>query len=241
MDLRGVILAGGTGSRLMPLTTVTNKHLLPVGKKPMIYYPIEKLISVGIKQILIVTGVEHMGDVVSLLGSGKNFNCQFTYKVQDEAGGIAQALSLAENFAGGQPIAVILGDNIFQANLKKHAEKFIAQKKGARVLLKQVSDPHRFGVAQISDTKVIKIDEKPKNPKSDYAVTGIYFYDGAVFDIIKTLKPSGRGELEITDVNNAYIEKGQMSYDMLDGWWSDAGTFESLSRVNELVAKEPPK
>ena len=241
MDLRGVVLAGGTGSRLMPLTKVTNKHLLPVGTKPMIYYPIEKLISAGIKQILIVTGIEHMGDVVSLLGSGKNFNCQFTYKVQDEAGGIAQALALAENFAGRKPIAVILGDNIFQANLKNHAQKFAAQKKGARVLLKQVPDPQRFGVAQISDTKVIKIDEKPKDPKSNFAVTGIYFYDDTVFDIIRTLKPSGRGELEITDVNNVFIEKGQMAYDMLDGWWSDAGTFESLNRVNELVAKEPPK
>lgn len=241
MDLRGVVLAGGTGSRLMPLTKVTNKHLLPVGHKPMIYYPIEKLISIGIKQILIVTGLEHMGDVVNLLGSGKDFGCQFTYKVQDQAGGIAQALGLAENFTGSNRIAVILGDNIFQTSLKSHAEKFMAQKSGARLLLKPVHDPHRFGVAEIAGDKVIGIEEKPKNPKSNYAVTGIYFYDSEVFNIIKTLKPSGRGELEITDVNNYYISKNSLEYDLMDGWWSDAGTFDSLNRVNELVAKEPPK
>ncbi len=241
MDLRGVVLAGGTGSRLMPLTKVTNKHLLPIGQKPMIYYPIEKLTSIGISQILIVTGIEHMGDVVSLLGSGKDFGCQFTYKVQDEAGGIAQALGLAENFASGQNLVVILGDNIFEDGLKKYADRFISQKKGARLLLKQVPDPHRFGVARISDTKVVRIDEKPKNPKTNYAVTGIYFYDAAVFDIIRTLKPSARDELEITDVNNAYIARGLLAYDVLDGWWSDAGTFESLSNVNELVEKEPPQ
>ena len=241
MTLKGVVLAGGTGSRLMPLTKVTNKHLLPIGQKPMIYYPIEKLTSIGIDQILIVTGVEYMGDVVSLLGSGKEFGCQFTYKVQDEAGGIAQALGLAENFAQGQLSAVILGDNVFQANLKGHADKFISQKTGARVLLKQVPNPQRFGVAQISDGKVISIDEKPKKPKSDYIVTGIYFYDATVFDIIRTLKPSGRGELEISDVNNAYIEKGQLAYDILDGWWTDAGTFESLNRANELVINDPPE
>jgi glucose-1-phosphate thymidylyltransferase len=241
MDLRGVVLAGGTGLRLKPLTKVTNKHLLPVGHKPMIYYPIEKLTSIGIEQILIVTGVEYMGDVVGLLGSGREFNCQFTYKVQDEAGGIAQALGMAEGFSNNKPLAIILGDNIFQANLKKYADKFIAQKNGARLLLKKVPNPQRFGVAQISDTRVIRIDEKPKKPESDYAVTGIYFYDATVFDIIRTLKPSGRGELEITDVNNAYIARGQLAYDILDGWWTDAGTFESLSKANELVAKEPPK
>jgi glucose-1-phosphate thymidylyltransferase len=241
MDLRGVVLAGGTGSRLMPLTKVTNKHLLPVAQKPMIYYPIEKLISIGIKQILIVTGLEHMGDVVNLLGSGKDFGCQFTYKVQDQAGGIAQALGLAENFTGPNRIAVILGDNIFQTSLKSHAEKFMAQKSGARLLLKPVHDPHRFGVAEISGDKVIGIEEKPKNPKSNYAVTGIYFYDSEVFNIIKTLKPSGRGELEITDVNNYYMSQNNLEYDLMDGWWSDAGTFESLNKVNELVAKEPPK
>jgi glucose-1-phosphate thymidylyltransferase len=241
MDLRGVILAGGTGSRLRPLTKVTNKHLLPVGHKPMIYYPIEKLTSIGIEQILIVTGVEYMGDVVGLLGSGREFNCQFTYKVQDQAGGIAQALGLAEGFSNNNPLAVILGDNIFQANLKKYADRFIAQKTGAKLLLKKVPNPQRFGVAQISDTRVVRIDEKPKKPASDYAVTGIYFYDSTVFDIIRTLKPSARGELEITDVNNAYIAKGQLAYDILDGWWTDAGTFESLNKANELVAKEPPQ
>jgi glucose-1-phosphate thymidylyltransferase len=240
MSLRGIVLAGGTGSRLMPLTKVTNKHLLPVGQKPMIFYPIEKLTAAGIAEILIVTGVEHMGDVVSLLGSGKDFNCRFTYKVQDEAGGIAQALALAENFAQGQPVAVILGDNIFQANLKSYAEKFIAQGAGARILLREVHDPHRFGVAELADGKIIGIEEKPQQPKSNYAVTGIYFYDGAVYDIIRTLRPSARGELEITHVNDAYIARGQLAYDILEGWWTDAGTFESLTRASELVKNEPP-
>jgi len=241
MALKGIVLAGGMGSRLMPLTKVTNKHLLPIGEKPMIYYPIEKLTQAGIRQVLIVTGVEHMGDVVSLLGSGKEFGCEFTYKVQDEAGGIAQALGLAAGFAGGEPVVVILGDNVFQDSLKGHADSFIAQGKGARVLLKQVADPHRFGVAEICDNRVIGIEEKPKHPKSDYIVTGIYFYDASVFEIVRTLEPSGRGELEITDVNNAYIEKGELAYDIMDGWWTDAGTFESLNRANELVAKEPPQ
>jgi glucose-1-phosphate thymidylyltransferase len=241
MDLRGIVLAGGTGSRLMPLTKVTNKHLLPVGQKPMIYYPIEKLTSIGIEEILVVTGIEHMGDVVSLLGSGKQFGCRFTYKVQDEAGGIAQALGLAENFAQRRPIVVILGDNVFEDNLKDYADKFISQKTGARVLLKQVPNPQRFGVALLSDDKIIAIEEKPKKPKSDYAIIGIYFYDASVFDIIRDLEPSGRGELEITDVNNAYIAKNQLAYDILEGWWTDAGTFESLDRANELVVKKPPK
>ena len=241
MAFKGVVLAGGTGSRLMPLTKVTNKHLLPIGKKPMIYYPIEKLTSIGIDKILIVTGVEYMGDVVGLLGSGKEFSCEFTYKVQDEAGGIAQALGLAEGFSHGDQLVAILGDNIFEANLKQYADRFISQKTGARVLLKQVANPQRFGVAEISDGKVISIEEKPKKPRSDYIITGIYFYDDAVFDIIRTLKPSARGELEISDVNNAYITKGQLAYDILDGWWTDAGTFESLNRANKLVIKEPPQ
>ena len=240
MDLRGIVLAGGTGSRLMPLTKVTNKHLLPVGQKPMIFYPIEKLTAVGIEEILIVTGVEHMGDVISLLGSGRNFGCRFTYKVQDEAGGIAQALALAENFAADHPMTVILGDNIFRSSLKSYADKFIAQKTGARILLKQVAKPQRFGVAELADGKVIGIEEKPEQPKSDYAVTGIYFYDACVFDIIRELKPSARGELEITHVNEAYIAKGQLDYDIIEGWWTDAGTFKSLNRANDLVAKEPP-
>jgi len=241
VTLKGVVLAGGTGSRLMPLTKVTNKHLLPIGYKPMIYYPIEKLTAVGVDEILIVTGVEHMGDVVNLLGSGKVFNCRFTYKVQDEAGGIAQALGMTENFAHGQPLIVILGDNIFWANLKDYANRFISQKTGARLLLKQVSHPSRFGVAQVSEGRVISIEEKPQKPKSDYAVTGIYFYDASVFDIIRTLNPSARGELEISDVNNAYIAKGQLAYDILEGWWTDAGTFESFNKANELVIKEPPQ
>jgi glucose-1-phosphate thymidylyltransferase len=241
MNIKGVILAGGTGSRLMPLTKVTNKHLLAVGKKPMIYYPVEKLISAGIKEILIVTGVDHMGDVVTLLGSGKDFNCRFTYKVQDEAGGIAQALALAEGFANNGGIVSILGDNLFKASLKPYVQKFITQKKGARVLLQQVENPQRFGVAEILKNKVTKIVEKPKRPKTNFAVTGIYFYDNAVFEIIKTLKPSGRGELEITDVNNAYIHRKQLEYDILPGWWTDAGTFESLNTANDLVTNEPPE
>jgi len=240
-NLRGVVLAGGTGSRLRPLTKVTNKHLLPVARKPMIYYPIEKLTAIGIREILIVTGVEHMGDVVALLGSGREFNCRFTYKVQDEAGGIAEALGLAENFANGQSIAVILGDNLFQRSLKEYAQRFMEQKTGARLLLKQVPDPERFGVAEIRDGKIVAIEEKPRKPKSDYAVTGIYFYDVSVFEIIRTLKPSGRGELEITDVNNAYIQRGQMACDVLDGWWTDAGTFDSLTRASEMVSREPPE
>jgi glucose-1-phosphate thymidylyltransferase len=241
MYLKGIVLAGGTGSRLMPLTKVTNKHLLPVGQKPMIYYPIEKLTSIGIEEILIVTGVDHMGDVVNLLGSGKNFNCRFTYKVQDNAGGIAQALALAENFADNQPIVVILGDNIFQNSLKDYADKFLVQQNGARILLKQVANPQRFGVPEFVDGRIIGIEEKPQEPKSDYAVTGIYFYDVNVFNIIRTLKPSARGEYEITHVNDAYIARDQLAYDILDGWWTDAGTFESLNKANELVSENPPQ
>lgn len=230
--MKGVVLAGGTGSRLFPLTKVTNKHLLPVGKKPMIYYPIEKLIEGGMEEILIVTGTEHMGDVVSLLGSGKDFKCRFTYKVQDEAGGIAQALSLAENFAGGDSITVILGDNVFEDSLKAQAEKF---KKGATLFVKEVSDPHRFGVAEIKGDKIIGIEEKPKAPKSNFAVTGIYMYDNKVFEYVKTLKPSKRGELEITDVNNHYIKDSTCRYELFKGYWTDAGTFDSLYRANDLV------
>jgi len=185
--------------------------------------------------------VEHMGDVVGLLGSGREFGCRFTYKVQDEAGGIAQALGLAENFANQQPLAVILGDNVFQGSLKGHAERFLTQEAGARLLLKQVSDPHRFGVAEIRDGQVLGIEEKPARPKSNYAIIGVYFYDAGVFDIIRTLKPSGRGELEITDVNNAYIRKGQLTYGVLEGWWTDAGTFDSLVRASDYVLKEPPE
>ncbi|HBC86874.1 MAG TPA: spore coat protein [Lentisphaeria bacterium] len=239
--MKGVILAGGTASRLRPLTNVTNKHLLPVGRKPMIYYPIEKMTGAGIEDILIVTGVDHMGDVVGLLGSGKDFNCRFTYKVQDQAGGIAQALSLAEDFAHGTPVAVILGDNIFEDSMKPYLDKYLKQKKGASILLKSVKDPQRFGVAEVKGDKVLSIVEKPKQPKSDMAVTGIYFFDGEVFDIIRTLKPSARGELEITDVNNEYIRLGTMTWSKMSGWWSDAGTFESLSNVQKLVEENPPR
>lgn len=232
--MRGVVLAGGTGSRLFPLTKVTNKHLLPVGRKPMILHPIEKLTSAGITEIMIVTGVEHMGDVVTLLGSGKDFGCRFTYKVQDEAGGIAQALGLCEQFGKDSKIAVILGDNIFTDDLGHSVRAFDEQKSGAMILLKKVSDPHRFGVPELSGDRIVRIEEKPKQPKSELAVTGIYFYDPDVYSIIRTLKPSGRGELEITDVNNAYIARGTLTYRVLEGDWTDAGTFESLRIANEL-------
>jgi len=233
--MKGIILAGGTGSRLFPLTKVTNKHLLPVGKEPMIFYPVKRLVEAGIGEILIVTGVDHMGDVVTLLGSGREFGCRFTYKVQDEAGGIAQALGLAENFAGGDSCCVILGDNIFEESIAPFVEAFGKQKMGARLLLKQVHDPQRYGVAEIEGSRVTRIVEKPIEPKSDLAVVGIYFFDNGVFDIIKTLKPSGRGELEITDVNNHYLAAGTLQCDRLSGWWTDAGTFDSLHAANELV------
>lgn len=233
--MKGIVLAGGTGSRLFPLTKVTNKHLLPVGDKPMIYYPIEKLLEVGIEEILIVTGTDHMGDVVNLLGSGKDFGCRFTYKVQDEAGGIAQALGLAENFAGDDPVVVILGDNIFEHSLGEAMENYAGE--GAQILIQEVHDPQRYGVAELDGDKVISIEEKPSDPKSNYAVTGIYFFDSSVYECIKTLKPSGRGELEITDVNNYYIKKGLMKSTVLNGWWTDAGTHESLRHANKLVQK----
>ncbi len=231
--MKGIVLAGGTGSRLYPLTKVTNKHLLPIGEKPMIYYPIEKMLEAGIKEILIVTGTEHMGDVVSLLGSGKDFNCHFTYKVQDEAGGIAQALGLAENFVGNDSMMVILGDNIFSSSLKIISNSFSG--KGAQILIKEVPDPTRYGVPELKGKHIVGIQEKPSHPKSDYCVTGIYFYDNEVFNVIRDLKPSGRGELEITDVNNFYINQGTMTYSVLDGWWTDAGTHESYRIANELV------
>lgn len=233
--MKGIILAGGTGSRLFPLTKVTNKHLLPVGKYPMIYYPIAKLKEAGIDDILIVTGREHMGDVVNLLGSGYEFGVKFTYKVQDRAGGIAEALGLAEAFVGQDQCVVILGDNIFADSIVEFVDKFKKQGKGAKILIQQVPDPKRYGVAEIVGDKIVGIEEKPKNPKSNYCVTGIYMYDSKVFDIVKSLKPSGRGELEITDVNNAYIVRGELTYDILTGWWTDAGTFTSLAKANELV------
>ena len=231
--MKGIVLAGGTGSRLYPLTKVTNKHLLPVGSKPMINYPIEKLTGAGIQEILIVTGTEHMGDVVSLLGSGKDFGCRFTYKVQDEAGGIAQALGLAENFIGGDTMTVILGDNVFEDDLSDAVARYPGE--GASIMLKEVEDPTRYGVAELDGNRIVGIEEKPARPKSNLCVTGVYMYDARVFDYIRTLKPSGRGELEITDVNNHYIREGRMQYSVMKGWWTDAGTFESLRRANELM------
>ncbi len=233
--MKGIILAGGTGSRLFPLTKVTNKHLLPVGQYPMIYHPIFKMKNAGIRDVLIVTGKEHMGDVVNLLGSGYDFDMEFTYRVQDQAGGIAQALGLAEQFVDNDLCIVILGDNIFEDEIESCVKDFKAQGEGAKILLKKVEDPQRYGVAELKGSKIISIEEKPKIPKSNYCVTGIYMYDARVFRFIKTLKPSWRGELEITDVNNAYIADGTLTYGILDGWWTDAGTFESLLKANEMA------
>lgn len=233
--MKGVILAGGTGSRLFPLTKVTNKHLLPVGKRPMLLHPVQKLRDAGVTDILIVTGTEHMGDVVGLLGSGKDYGCRFTFRVQDEAGGIAQALALAEGFAAGGPICVLLGDNIFEDDIIEDTARFKAQGQGARILLKAVHDPQRYGVARVEGDRVLEVIEKPKDPPSDLAVTGIYFYDAEVFDIIRGLKPSARGEYEITDVNNAYIERGELTFGTLEGWWTDAGTFPSYHLANQLI------
>lgn len=233
--MKGIVLAGGTGTRLWPLTKVTNKHLLPVGKYPMIFYPIYRLKQAGINEILIITGRDHMGDVLGLLGSGKDYGLDFTFKVQDQAGGIAEALGLARNFINGDKCAVILGDNIFEDDISPYVESFERQQNGAKILLKEVSDPTRFGVAELMDDKIVSIEEKPKQPKSNYAVTGIYMYDSNVFDIIKTLKPSRRGELEITDVNNAYIRRSTLTYNILKGWWTDAGTPSSLLKANEIA------
>ncbi|MGV6934706.1 MULTISPECIES: sugar phosphate nucleotidyltransferase [Paenibacillus] len=235
--MKGIILAGGTGTRLYPLTKVTNKHLLPVGKYPMIFHAVYKLKQADIQDILIVTGKEHMGDVVNLLGSGKEMGVTFTYKVQDEAGGIAQALDLAEQFVGDDQMLVILGDNVFEDDISPYVQNFRNQVSGAKLLLQQVEDPKRFGVAELQGDRIVSIEEKPQKPKSDYAVTGIYMFDHSVFEIVKTLKPSARGELEITDVNNAYIAKGELTFDILQGWWTDAGTHVSLAKANEL-AKE---
>jgi glucose-1-phosphate thymidylyltransferase len=233
-QLKGVILAGGTGSRLYPLTKVTNKHLLPVGRQPMIYWPIQKMVETGVQEILVVTGTDHMGDVVNLLGSGREFGCRFTYKVQDEAGGIAQALALAENFAGGSPLLVILGDNVFQDSLRPFAERYAARDGGATIILKEVPDPERFGVAELDGDRIIGIEEKPDRARSPYAVTGVYFYDPQVFEIVRTLQPSARGEYEITDVNNVYIRQNRLYAEFFTGWWTDAGTFESLDRAGAL-------
>jgi len=236
--MKGIVLAGGLGTRLYPLTKVTNKHLLPIYNKPMIYYPIERMVDAGIRDILIVTGGNNAGDFLRLLGNGREFGLNhINYTYQEGEGGIAAALSLAEFFADHNPICVILGDNIVEGSIAQHVRNFDKQGSGARILLKEVSDPQRFGVPEIRGDKIIRIDEKPASPASQYAVTGIYMYDADVFEIIKTLKPSGRGELEITDVNNCYIERGKMQYDILDGWWTDAGTFESLIRASNLVCQ----
>lgn len=236
--MKGVILAGGLGTRLYPLTKITNKHLLPVYNKPMIFYPLEALVKAGITDIMIVTGGNYAGDFLRLLGNGKEFGLKhLNYAYQEGEGGIAHALSLAEYFADGEKICVILGDNIIEKNIVNAVRNFERQEKGAKILLKEVPDPERFGVAEFEDGKLVRIVEKPKKPKSNLAVIGIYMYDSKVFDIIRTLKPSERGELEITDVNNAYIREGLMTYEMLDGWWTDAGTFESLLRANILVSQ----
>lgn len=240
--MKGVILAGGLGSRLMPCTKVTNKHLLPIYDKPMIYYPIMTLVSSGITDILIVTGGNHAGEFLRLLGNGKEFGLKdISYTFQEGEGGIADALKLAEHFVKDEKVFVILGDNIVEDNVKKHVDDFIKQPEGAKVFLKEVSDPERFGVAAIEDGRIISIEEKPKNPKSNFAVCGLYMYDNSVFDIAKKLKPSNRGELEITDVNNEYIKRGNMTYSILKGWWTDAGTFESLFKASCLVANQIKK
>ncbi len=236
--MKGVVLAGGTGSRLSPLTRVTNKHLLPVYDKPMVYYPIQTLVNAGIQEILLVTGGKNAGEFLRLLGNGRDFGLKhINYTYQEGEGGIAEALGLAEHFADGEPVCVVLGDNIIENNVRQAVEAFKKQTCGAKILLKEVQDAERFGVAEILEDRVIGIEEKPRNPKSNYAVIGIYLYDATVFQKIRRLKPSGRGELEITDVNNFYIEEGNLTYEILDGWWTDAGTFESLLRANNLVAE----
>lgn len=235
--MKGVVLAGGLGSRLYPLTKITNKHLLPVYDKPMIYYPIQKLVQAGVKDIMLVTGGNSAGDFLRLLANGKEFGLShMNYAYQEGEGGIAAALLLAEDFADGDRIVVILGDNIFEDNIRVYVENFKKQKAGARILLKKVSDPERFGVPVFRGQNIIKIVEKPKQPASPYAVTGIYMYDAEAFDYIKKLEPSKRGELEISDVNNRYLSKGKLEYDLLKGYWTDAGTFESLLRANLLAS-----
>lgn len=239
--MKGVILAGGYGTRLLPITKVTNKHLLPVWRKPMVYYPLERLQAAGVKDTLIVTGPEHAGHFLHLLGSGREFGMRLSYEMQEEAGGIAQALALAEDFADGEQLVVILGDNIFDFDISQAVKRFAKQESGARIFLRRVPDATRFGVAEVRGVKIVNITEKPKRPKSDLAVTGLYMYDRQVFDMIRTLKPSDRGELEITDVNNKYIAQGQMSYEILKGFWSDAGTFESLLRATLHLAQKEKK
>ena len=235
--MKGVVLAGGTGSRLFPLTKITNKHLLPIYDRPMIYYPIQTLVEAGIQDIMVVTGGRNSGDFLRLLANGKQFGLKHIhYTYQEGEGGIADALQLAEHFADGQKICVVLGDNIIECSIRESADEFRRQARGAHIILKEVSDAERFGVAEVADDRIVGIEEKPLRPKSNYAVTGIYMYDATVFEKIRTLVPSRRGELEITDVNNAYIREGSMSFSYLQGWWTDAGTFDSLLRAANLVA-----
>lgn len=237
--MKGVILAGGLGTRLDPLTKVTNKHLLPVYDKPMIYYPIETLVDAGLTDIMVVTGGNSAGDFLRLLRNGAEFGLRHLhYAYQEGQGGIADALSLAEEFSAGDPICVVLGDNIVEGSIREYAERFRQRGKGAKILLKEVPDPQRFGVAELDGDNVVRIHEKPSDPPSNFAVTGIYMFDRRVFDIIHGLEPSRRGELEITDVNNQYIQWGEMTFDVLDGWWTDAGTIESLHRASNLVARK---
>lgn len=236
--MKGIVLAGGLGSRLSPLTRISNKHLLPIYNQPMIYYPIQSLVEAGIKDILVVTGGNSAGDFLKLLRNGAEFGLnRIHYAYQEGEGGIAAALSLAEDFAEKEPVCVVLGDNILENSMTAFVKKFRHQGSGAKILLSEVTDPHRFGVPVIEDDRIVRIEEKPAEPKSSYAVIGVYMYDNRVFEIIKTLKPSGRGELEITDVNNQYIEWGDLSWDVIDGWWTDAGTFESMLRASNLVAE----
>jgi glucose-1-phosphate thymidylyltransferase len=240
--MKGVVLAGGTGSRLFPLTKITNKHLLPIYDKPMIFYPIQTLVDAGIREILVVTGGRNSGDFLRLLANGREFGLKhLDYTYQEGEGGIADALGLAEHFADGGKICVVLGDNIIEGTIREAVEDFKKQKSGAKILLKEVTDAERFGVAELRDGHIVGIEEKPKQPKSNYAVTGIYMYDGTVFEKVRELVPSRRGELEITDVNNAYIREGSMTHAYLDGWWTDAGTFDSLLRAANLVAKTRPR
>lgn len=233
--LRGVILAGGLGTRLHPLTKVTSKHLLPVGNEPMIFHCVKQLTSSAITDILIVTNPEYVGDFARVLGGGAEFGCEFTYRVQEEAKGIAHALALAEGFAAGGRIVVFLGDNVFESPIRPAVADFLAQREGARVMLKQVPDPRRYGVAVLDDNRIVAIEEKPPRPQSDYAVVGVYFYDGAVFDIIRTIEPSARGEYEITAVNNVYLRRGLLEYSIVQGRWVDAGTFDSLNEAHHIL------
>ena len=237
--MKGIVLAGGLGTRLLPMTRVTNKHLLPVYDRPMIYYPLQQLVHAGIRDILVVTGGDSAGDFLKLLRNGHDFGLEhLQYAYQDGEGGIAEALGLAEYFAAGEPVAVLLGDNIFQDPLAGAIESFRRGPSGAMIMLKEVERPERFGVARVEGGRVVEIIEKPEAPESSFAVTGCYLYDARVFDVIKTLTPSGRGELEITDVNNRYIEWGQMLHHVVSGWWTDAGTVESLHRAADLVAQD---